>query len=174
VKSHSAALITALISLAACGESTNPSAALTTFFSYTGSPGDQVSPGDSQRYVLPDANWQALVQPHGNSQHVAIFVGPHSGSTTWSLDFAGPQGRPLAVGTYNGARRYPFEGPTEPGLSVVGTNGCNALTGRFTVLDAAYGAGDSVKRFRATFQVLCDGAPAALTGEISIVANPWR
>jgi hypothetical protein len=69
------------------------------------------------------------------------FVGVNiSGDTTWTLDFAAPQGQALAAGTtHDNAARYPFQTSTEPGLSLYGDGrGCNTVTGSFTVNKAVF------------------------------------
>src|SRR5262249_28284407 len=68
------------------------------------------------------------------------------------FDFAAPQGQPLAPGAYEGAVRFPFQGITQPGLSVYGNGrGCNTLTGRFVVHEAVISNG-VVERFAVDFE----------------------
>src|SRR5439155_1363081 len=63
----------------------------------------------------------------------------------WSTDFAAPDGATLVPGTYEGAVRFPFQGPGQPGLDISGDGrGSNTLTGRFTVLRADYDAAGNV------------------------------
>jgi len=155
-----------------CGDGTSAHQPTTTFFSYKSGAGDPVGGGTSNRYTLADANnWLAL---YDGTQHVRIFIG-RTGSWSWALDFAGPQGHPLTAGQYDGAARYPFQSPTQPGLSAIGSGpGCNTITGYFSILNLVVGTADSLAQFHATFTQRCDNAPATLTGEISIVADPWR
>jgi len=49
--------------------------------------------------------------------------------------------------------------------------GCNQLTGRFEVQEALFGPSGEIWAFAATFEQHCEGADAALFGEIR-VANP--
>lgn len=60
-------------------------------------------------------------------------------SIWWYADFAGPFDAALAIGPYEYATRFPFQIPGAPGLSFFGAGrGCNTLTGRFDVREAAY------------------------------------
>jgi hypothetical protein len=52
--------------------------------------------------------------------------------------------------------------------------GCNSLTGKFVIAEIAVGSDINLDRLHATFEQTCDSATAAIQGEISIVANPWR
>ena len=90
----------------------------------------------------------------------------------FNLDFAAPNNQPLAVGTYTGAVRYPFQASNQPGLSVYGDGrGCNTLTGSFQVLQVTYGAGNTIDAFDATFEQHCEGFTPALRGEIRYNAS---
>jgi hypothetical protein len=91
----------------------------------------------------------------------------------WNLIFSAPDGQDLVPGTYSGATRFGFNGPGEPGLSIDGNSrGCNILSGSFTVLDVSFGPHNYLERFHATFEQYCDGAAAALRGEINIINPP--
>jgi hypothetical protein len=97
------------------------------------------------------------------------------GGTFWHLDFAAPQGQALTTGTvYDNATRYPFQSPTEPGLSLFGDGrGCNTVTGSFTVKDATFGPHGWIQSFDATFVQHCEGDPnsAALARSSSTTAQ---
>ena len=82
------------------------------------------------------------------------------------IDFEALQGSPLVPGTYEGAARYPFNSPDQPGLSIFGDGrGCNTLTGRFVVQEAVFSNGAWV-RFSASFEQHCEGGTPALFGEV--------
>ena len=89
----------------------------------------------------------------------------------WSLDLAGPQGAPLAVGAYENAVRFPFQNGTSPGISFSGGGGCNTIRGRFDVLEVSYGTDGSVQRFAANFEQHCEGGAPALFGQIRYNAD---
>lgn len=85
----------------------------------------------------------------------------------WNLTFAAPGGVPLAPGAYEGAARWPFQGPGQPGLDISGDGrGCNTLTGRFVVHEAVYGADNGIDSFAADFEQHCEGGAAALFGTV--------
>ena len=153
-----------LVGLVACRDSTGP--ATTALFYYQSSPGEFVGAGESERLSFGTGRWQALPNPTGVVEHIRIVLGGLPGSETWDLDFAARPGQALAVGTYESAMRYPFQG-SQPGLSVSGhSRGCNTLTGRFVVRALKLGPGPVVRHFSATFEQHCEGAPPLLSGAI--------
>ena len=153
-----------LVGLVACRDSTGP--ATTALFYYQSSPGEFVGAGESERLSFGTGRWQALPNPTGVVEHIRIVLGGLPGSETWDLDFAARPGQALAVGTYESAMRYPFQG-SQPGLSVSGhSRGCNTLTGRFVVRALKLGPGPVVRHFSATFEQHCEGASPLLSGAI--------
>jgi hypothetical protein len=91
----------------------------------------------------------------------------------WHLDFAAPDGETLAVGTYAGATRYPFQAPTSPALAIYGNGrGCNELTGSFTVTEISFQEGGAIETFGATFEQHCEGQEPALRGEVHLANAP--
>jgi hypothetical protein len=179
-RSASLAVLVALsATIAACGGSpSGPSGpATSTFLSFRSDPGDFIGAGESHRYALADGTWNAQAD-FGDSRttnHINVSVVNFSAGWFWYLDLAAPKGQMLALGAYEDARRYPFQPTTQPGVSFSGTGrGCNTLTGRFVITDLALGPANTVDRLHATFEQHCEGASPALTGEISVVANPWR
>jgi len=70
----------------------------------------------------------------------------------WFVDFAAPYAAPLTPGSYPSATRWPFQAVSSPGLSFSGNGrGNNALSGRFTVLEAQYSGAGDVMAFAADF-----------------------
>jgi hypothetical protein len=131
-------------------------------------PGDYIGGGVPRRFTELDGTFSASSN-FGNGVSITLAGGRLG---FWSLDFAAPMGSELAAGTYDGATRFPFQSPTEPGLSVDGDGrGCNTLTGRFVVLDVTYGPTGDVVSFAADFEQHCAGGPAALFGSIRFRAG---
>jgi len=91
----------------------------------------------------------------------------------WDVDMYAASGNVLAVGHYPNATRYPFNGSGN-GLNVDGDGrGCNTLTGSFTVKQVAFSAVDnSLQHFDGTFVQHCEGASAALSGELKYESAP--
>jgi hypothetical protein len=138
--------------------------------SFVSDPGDYIGGGQSRVFTLDVASF--TVRGGQNGGYVGVTVFPFAGGF-WFLDLAAPQGTQLAPGTYEGAARYPFQAPSQPGLNLSGDGrGCNTLSGRFTVIEAQFGPNGYVVRFHATFEQHCEGAAAALFGEIQIVNPP--
>ena len=79
-------------------------------------------------------------------------------------EFAAPPGQDLAVGTYQNARRYPFNDGA-PGFNHSGNGrGCNTLTATFTIHELVYDPDGTLRTFRADFEQHCEGVAAALRG----------
>lgn len=87
----------------------------------------------------------------------------------FSYRFQAPDGESFIEGAYEGATRYPFNDPSEPGLSVSGNGrGCNRLTGRFEVHEITFGAGNTVLGLAVDFEQHCEGGVAALFGWVRV------
>ena len=171
-----AVILASLLWSSCSGSPTGPSAPATTFLTFNSMPGDYIGQGESHRYALADGVWYALASPlNGPPNQVYIEVTNFTQGWWWSMDFAAPKGQPLKVGTYDAARRYPFQPDTQPGLDFFGSDrGCTTLTGSFQIRELVIGPGNTVDRLHATFEQHCEGASPALTGEVAIVADPWR
>lgn len=91
----------------------------------------------------------------------------------WHMWFGAPQGETLATGTYDGATRYSFREPSDPGLDIFGDGrGCNTLSGSFTVTQIAFDDAGAVKSFDADFEQHCEGMTPALRGHVHLVSAP--
>jgi len=138
--------------------------------SFVSDQGDYIGAGQSRSFTLDTASFTSRSGQDGGYFGVTVF--PFDGGF-WFLDIAAPQGAQLVPGAYEGAVRYPFQGPGQPGLSLSGDGrGCNTLTGRVEVLEATFGPNGFIERFHATFEQHCEGAAAALFGEVQIVNPP--
>jgi len=141
-----------------------------TSVTFTGSGGDFVTLDEAWAYDPSNSTIDATVSPDGNTVDVNI-----NGNTFWTLDFAAPQGQALTAGTtYDNAARYPFQSPTQPGLSLFGDGrGCNTVTGSFTVIAATFGPHGWIQSFDATFVQHCEGDPnSEATGEVILNNGP--
>jgi len=138
--------------------------------SFVSDPGDYIGGGQSRLFTLDDASITSRYSDNGG--HFGLTVFPFSGGF-WFLDLAAPAGSQLVPGAYEGAIRYPFQSASQPGLSLSGDGrGCNTLTGRFDVLDAAFGANGYIERLHARFEQHCEGGTPALFGEVNVVNPP--
>lgn len=128
-------------------------------------PEDYVGMGLSQTFTEATG----LLTPQRNFDNgVSVWV---DSWTFWNADFAGADGATLFPGPYEAAERFPFQPPGIPGLSVWGDGrGCNTLTGRFDVLEAAYADDGSIQQFAADFEQHCEDAAAALFGSLRVNA----
>ena len=141
-----------------------------TFLSFVSDPGDYIGQGQTRFFTPDTATFQSRTD--GNNRHINVTIFPFDGGF-WILDMAAPEGQQLLPAVYEGAVRWPFQAPNQPGLSISGDGrGCNTLTGRFQVMEAVYGPFGYVERFRASFEQHCEGATAALRGDIQIVNPP--
>ena len=136
----------------------------------TSDPDDFIGGGQSYSY---DTSAGDTFGSTSNGQVVSANILLAANGDFWFLDFAAPQGQTLAVGTYSGATRYPFNAPSEPGLSVSGNGrGCNMLTGSFTVNEVTFGPNGYVETFDVDFEQHCEGLIPALRGHLHIVNPP--
>jgi len=151
------------------GQTVPPPPPSGSFLSFVSQPGDPIGGGQSLTFTKDTAGFLAFASPDLRIFHAQVFQG---GSHAF-LDLAAPAGQTVTAGVYEGARAYPFQAPTQPGIDFsAGGSFCTALSGRFQVFEAAYGPRGYVTRFHATFSLQCDGASAGLSGEIQIVNPP--
>lgn len=128
--------------------------------------------GQGQTYDLDESDGAFSASVNFDDGVTINFDGE---SLDFNLDFAHPEYRQYSEfleGPYPGARRFPFNSPTGPGLSVSGNGrGCNNLYGEFDVLEVEIAAG-SVVSFAADFVQHCEGPDEpALHGEIRYQAS---
>lgn len=146
-----------------------PAVAQVTSLTMTSDPGDYIGGGQSYAYGAMDGSFSAQANGAGG---VSIAFNTPTYDHWWYLDFAAPDGAPLAPGSYPNAVRFPFQPPGVAGLSVSGDGrGCNTLTGSFTVRQVVYAPDGTVAAFDATFEQHCEGAAPALRGEIRYNAD---
>lgn len=139
-------------------------------FSFVSDPGDYIGQGQTRSFTLDTASITSRSSQNGGYFGLTLF--PFAGGF-WFLNLAAPQGTQLVAGAYEGAVRYPFQMPHQPGMDVYGDGrGCNMLTGRFEVLEAVFGPNGYIERFHATFEQHCEGGGAALFGEVQVVNPP--
>jgi hypothetical protein len=137
-----------------------------TFIHFDSQAGDYIGQGQRRTWTLADGTLTARRITNG------VQVNFSGGSTTWSLSFVAPASQPLALGSYEGAARYPFQSSTQPGLDVGGSGrGCNTLTGRFDVLELEIDAAGVVRHFAADFEQHCEGGTPALFGVVRFNAE---
>ena len=139
--------------------------ASTGFVTMTSDPGDFVGQGRSYSYSVPATAFS--VQNGGNLVRVDTS-GPGGPADFWNFAFQAPAGQQLQAGTTYQAQRWPFQLSSLAGLEVFGQGrGCNTLTGSFTIVSIVYGPFGYLESFDATFEQHCEGATAALRGEVS-------
>jgi hypothetical protein len=157
-----------LLSAAALGVAADAMAGTTSIL-LNSDPGDYIGQGQVLFFAEGDGVFTARTNFDNG---VSIAFNTPTFSHFWYLDFAAPNSQALTLGTYTNATRFPFQDPSQPGLSVAGDGrGCNMLTGSFTVLEISYGTSGDVSAFRATFEQHCEGAAPALRGEVRFNAT---
>jgi len=146
-----------------------PARAQVTSLTLTSDAGDYIGGGQFYFFAIADGAFSAQQNSY---QGVSLAFNTPTFDHFWYLDFAAPNNQPLTPGAYFGATRFPFQAANQPGLSVAGDGrGCNTLSGSFQVLQVAYGPGNTIAAFDATFEQHCEGAVPALRGEIRYNAN---
>lgn len=112
---------------------------------------------------------QRLVYGSGISYSASTSM-LHVAAGSYDLYFELPRGSSFAQpGTYDGATRYPFNSPTQPGLSIDGDGrGCNRLGGSFEVIESQFSGSGQLLRLAVDFVQHCEFAAAALYGAVRI------
>lgn len=135
--------------------------------SFHGDAGDYITGGRSYRFTPADA---ALSFVPNYAAGIGVGV---NGSSWWTLDFAPGTGAPLAVGSYTGAQRFPFQEAGHPGLSLSGDGrGCNTLTGQYTVHQLKLDSGGNPLVLDISFEQHCEGGTPAAYGQVLLNAVP--
>lgn len=120
-------------------------------------PGDYI--GGGRQWLFTPEDGGPITASVGGTGFVQVSAGG------FNFYFAARQTESLEVGSYEGATRYPFNEPTEPGLSVSGNGrGCNQLTGRFDVLEITRQPDGRVRNLAIDFEQHCEGGSAPLFG----------
>lgn len=135
--------------------------------SFRSEPGDFI--GQGINWQVTDADGKFTATTRKNAVSIAF-----RGDDLWNLEFVAPEGKRVELGSYEGAKRAPFNSPTKPGLDISGASrGCNTLIGRFDVREITYSnRGDAIEQFAADFEQHCEGANPALTGSVRVSAIP--
>ncbi len=122
--------------------------------------GDFIGAGQTYTYMPSDS--QITLSTNGG-----LFTLNISGSKYWTGDFQAMSTlTQLEPGYYGNLQRYPFNNPTRGGLSWYGDGrGCNTLTGWFVVDNVTY-SGATITAIDLRFEQHCEGATAALHGQI--------
>ena len=127
--------------------------------------GEYVGAGATNVYTQANA----VLNPTLTGTHLALNV---TGNDNWMGDFAAMSGLSrLQSGYYANLQRYPFNNPVTGGLDWSGDGrGCNTLTGWFVIDSIAFN-GNALASVDLRFEQHCEGASAALRGQIHWVAG---
>lgn len=124
--------------------------------------GDFLGQGKDYSYVRP----QDQLFANAGFNHSTIFATVNGlNGDHWTLQFDAPDQQPLTAGDYTDAQGAPFEQAGHPGIQVNAGFTCQTITGQFDVLDIEFTNG-ALSRLDVTFEEQCNGAAAALTGEL--------
>lgn len=127
-------------------------------------PGDYVGQGATHAYTPQDAviTVTDLSSTPGTGFRVTV-----EGDESWTGSFEVPEGTAVDERLYDGATRFPFNAPDEPGLSWTGEGrGCNAVTGWFVIDGFSYGTDGSVEFLALRFEQWCDASADPLHGAV--------
>jgi hypothetical protein len=145
--------------------------ATATRLSFTSDPASFVGQGQSRTYTLQNATFHPLIGQAGGYLSVVVnATDPSDTSRQWSAVMMSPVGRVLSPGTYNAgevsfdAYWFDFGG---------GGRACGSgTTATYTIHEIAM-SGDTLQRLRTSFTIYCGGS-SKVTGDIVILADPWR
>ena len=138
----------------------------TTALYFDSDPGDAVGRGLERTWrastTAPVVTFTASVSQDRSS----VSVRMSADGRTYSLDFSGRTGVPLAAGLYPFATRFDFQLSEFNRLNVAADTSCGRAIGRFRVHEIAISSGGTVERFAADFEQHCEGQTPALYGAI--------
>ena len=133
-----------------------------TFIYLDSQPGDYIGLG-IQRTLRP-GTLTATVQA---SQVLTLDFA--NGLTSLRMEFDGTTQQPIGVGEFEGATRYPFNSPSNPGLDVsADSRGCNAISGEFVIRELESDGAGNVTKLALDFEQYCDSYSYALFGVVRI------
>lgn len=137
-----------------------------TTVSFTSDEQDYVGQGQSRTFTLQDWLFSASINNNGGYLAVTIRAANNPGNV-WSVIVIAPDGPRIEPGTYYTSHRsFIFGGDGR---------GCGESLVRLVIHSFDYvPENGALKNFRASFEQRCQGKPAALRGEIAILADPWR
>jgi len=125
-------------------------------------PGDFVGQGESRTFTEADGEFGIERNYHNGVNF--YFRNIEEG---WYSSFAAPYQAELSVSYYPNAQRFPFQDIDKPGLDFSGNgNGCNGISGEFTVDKIIYDFFGEPRLFSATLEQHCEYASPALYGSI--------
>jgi hypothetical protein len=129
-----------------------------TFIYLDSQPGDYIGLG-VQRTLRP-GTLNAIVQ---SSQVLTLNYA--NGLTSLRMEFDGTTQQPLGVGEFEGATRYPFNSPSNPGLDVsADSRGCNTITGEFVIRELETDRAGNVTKLALDFEQYCDSYSSHCSG----------
>ncbi|HEX4823293.1 MAG TPA: Ig domain-containing protein [Candidatus Polarisedimenticolaceae bacterium] len=132
-------------------------------------PGDPAGEGRLAFFNAGDGRYTTEKNSRAGIDTLFLYLPDYSQS--WQLQFGAPFSVPLGVGTYAGATMFPAQDPSMPGLLARGDHYCSTVDGSFDVKQIQYGPVTDIASFWTTFEQHCDGATAALHGELRINAD---
>lgn len=137
-------------------------------FYYNSEPGDYIGQGEEVILTTDDVNFSARLIFGDGVQFAMNNFGTGQPSIWWYAVFAPVSGISLVEGNYENATRWPFQDPSDPGLSIFGQGrGCNRSDGRFDVLEAVYDPSTGeVTSFAVDFEQHCEFGDPALFGSL--------
>jgi hypothetical protein len=158
------ALLSVFLGVTAIPSSAGPTVARTFVTMYSQS-GDYIGQGADRLFTRALGS----VSLSGDVSTIGVSVSGGTSGDAFDLAFAAPAGTHLKPGTYLGAQRLPFQTSGHPGIDVSGDGrGCNEIEGRFDVRDITKNAAGEVTRLWVLYEQHCEGAHAALFGEVMV------
>jgi hypothetical protein len=121
-----------------------------TYLVLKGVAGEFITGGRRYKFTDDDSSFKVSYNSSTPESGISIRVDGPDGDY-FRLNFCGPGKTRLEVGEYTDCARYPFQEPTQPGMTVSGNHsGHNTLWGEFTVHEIIYGS-DGPSSFAADF-----------------------
>jgi hypothetical protein len=164
------ALLALTLAFAVCGfVPAQAAASPTSFVTMFSDPGDWIGGGTQRLFDPSDASMSVI----GTPADVSVDVSGGTLGDYYTLEFAAAPGHSLAPGVYVDAQRAPFREAGHPGIDIYGSGrGCNTISGLFEVRDIGVNGAGNVNRLWLVYEQHCEGANAALFGEVRLGEPP--
>lgn len=133
---------------------------------FLGDAGEFITGGRSLTFSAPEFHLR-LEEDQGK---ITLTIGADLDS--WTLSFSSPKGKPIQIGSYEGVQREEFQDDGHPGLAIpCATNGCNNVTGNFTIKSIHRDAAGRIYQLSGVFRQHCDDNPDWLTATVDVKAD---
>jgi hypothetical protein len=142
----------------------------TSTVAFTSDPQHFVGRGQAMTFTMQNAVFTPVVGRAGGMLQLTMR-GNDSPANVWSFSLTAPGASQIAPGTFQTANDSSNWNASFSG----GGRSCGRSVGRIVIHSFSFSPNSqTLRNFRASYEVSCDSTPAMLRAEIAILADPWR